>query len=182
MPVMRIRSSRLATAGLALCICLLLTVTACNQSATPMSPSSSSAPSSVTATQALTSVIRGLDAAIYGYGIVGSHLSGSEQKKAKKAMTTLNRQRLSFMLVVGAQVNPEAVAYQIPFPVTDSNSAKRLAALLEITLIPLFTTAAQATTGPVQTAALLAKTKAAARAAIWAGTPTAPVPTTSTPN
>jgi len=162
---------------------VLITLSACSASdQTDKDSLSSSVPTSQGTEQALTSVIRGLDAAIYGYGIVGSHLSGSEQKKAKKAMTTLNRQRLSFMLGVGAQVNPEAVAYQIPFPVTDSKSAKKLAAMLEITLIPLFTTAAQATTGPVQAAALLAKTKAAARAATWAGTPTVPMPTANTPN
>ena len=164
-------------------ITALITLSACSTSSQTLEGSPpNSAPSSNAATQALTSVIRGLDAAIYGYGIVGSHLSGTEQRQAKKAQTVLNRQRVAFILAVGAQVNPEAVAYQIPFPVTDSTSAKKLAAMLEVKLIPLFTTAAQVTTGPIKAATLLAKTQASARAATWAETPAVPYPTEGTLN
>lgn len=167
---------------LAVCVIVPLGLTACNQ-ATPTTPTSeSAAPTASDATAALTNAIHGIDAAIYGYGIVGAHLTGSVQKKANRAIATLNRQRLLFMLALGTQIDATAVAYQLPFPVTDSATAKRLAALLEVKLIPLFNAAVSATTGPVNIAAQSATAKATARAAVWAGTSTTPAPNVSATN
>lgn len=159
-----------------------LGLTACNQATPTTPPSESTALSTSDATSALTNAIHGIDAAIYGYGIIGAHLAGSEQKKANRAIATLNRQRLTFMLAVGKQIDAPAVAYQLPFPVTDSATAKKLAALLEAKLIPLFNTAVSATTGPVNIAAQLAAAKATARAAMWAGASTTPATKVSATN
>lgn len=158
----------------------MLCVTACSQSPTPDATSTVATASSSDVTGSLTSAIQGIDAAIYGYGIVGAHLTGSEQKKVLRAMAALTRQRLAFMLAVGSQVNASAVAYELPFAVTDQVSAKKLGAQLEVRLIPLFNAVIADTTGPVNIAARLAKTKATARAAFWAGTSNNPAPNAST--
>ena len=163
-----------------LCASTLLGLTACSQEAAPSTSSTSSTQASADANQALTTAIHGIDAAIYGYGIAGAHLTGSEQKKAVRAIATLNRQRLAFMLAVGSQVNATAVAYDIPFSVTDSATAKKLAALIEVKLIPLFSAVVTSTDGPTKLAAQIAKSKATARAAVWAGAPiSTPSPTAS---
>jgi hypothetical protein len=167
---------------LAIFVTAPLGLTACNQP-TPTTPTSeNAAPSTSDSTPALTNAIHGIDAAIYGYGIVGAHLAGSEQKKANRAIATLSRQRLTFMLALGNQINATAVAYQLPFPVTDSATAKKLAALLEVKLIPLFNAAVSATTGPVNIAAQMAAAKATARAAAWAGASTTPAPEVNATN
>ena len=88
--------------------------------------------------------------------------------------------QLAFILAVGSQVNATAVAYEIPFSVSDSTTAKKLAALLEVKLIPLFSDVVASTDGPIKVAAQIAKTKATARAAAWAGTPmSTPAPNAS---
>lgn len=183
MPVLSSHSPRVIAASLLLLVSTLLGLAGCSQESATPTATNSATRSTTDSDQSLTNAIRGIDAAIYGYGIVGAHLKGSEQNKAVRAVAALNRQRLAFMLAVGSQVDATAVAYEIPFPVTNNATAKKLAALLEVRLIPLFSAVVAATDGTTQVAAQIAKNKATARAAAWAGTPTlASAPSTSTSN
>jgi len=120
----------------------------------------------------LMQAIQGIDAVIYGYGVIGAYVSPSTQRKVQRAIATLNRERLTFELVLGQQINESAVAYQLPYPVTNSTSATSLAKLLEIRLIPLLNDVAKNSSGLTKTAAELASTKATKRAAGWSVTPT----------
>lgn len=174
------RSPKVIAIGLTLCVGALLGLAGCAQETAPSASDSGTAQPSTHVNQVLTNAIYGIDAAIYGYGIVGANLTGAEQKKAVRAVAALNRQRLAFILAVGSQVNATAVAYEIPFSVSDSATAKKLAALLEVKLIPLFSDVVASTDGPIKVAAQIAKTKATARAAAWAGTPmSTPAPNAS---
>lgn len=170
MPVLSSHSPRVIAASLLLLVSTLLGLAGCSQESATPTATNSATRSTTDSDQSLTNAIHGIDAAIYGYGIVGAHLKGSEQNKAVRAVAALNRQRLAFMLAVGSQVDATAVAYEIPFPVTNNATAKKLAALLEVRLIPLFNAVVTSTNEPTKGTALIAKNKATARAAVWAGT------------
>jgi hypothetical protein len=154
---------------------VLFTLSACSDvqdgSGAGLPSASVSAPVPSEAQPALTQAIQGIDAAIYGYGVIGAYLGRSDQKKAKQAIATLNRERLTFELVLGRQINEIAVAYELPNPVTDATSAKALAELLEMRLIPLFSDVATSATGITKTAAEVASAKATRRAAGWLPNP-----------
>lgn len=73
-------------------------------------------------------------AIVYGYGVVGAHLSGSTQERAAAALQVHEQRRDQLAaLITAARVNPVAAqpAYQTPFPVTGGGSAARLAVVLE---------------------------------------------------
>lgn len=179
MPIKTTRPTWVTLGSLTLITATLLSLTGCSQNPETGSAATVAVTGPSKAKDSLVAAIQGIDAAIYGYGIVGAHLAGNEQKKAVRAMTTLTRQRLTFMLAVGEQVDATAVAYELPFEVTNTASAKKLAAQLEVKLLPLLSAVIADTTGPVNAAARVAKTKASARAAVWAGAPLSPTPSTS---
>jgi hypothetical protein len=163
------------SAGVATIFLVIFSLSACSnaQVGSGTDPVSTSA-STLAASQAgpaLKQAIQGIDAAIYGYGVIGAYVSRADQNKVERAIATLNRERLTFELALGLQINERAVAYQLPNPVTDSASAKALAELLEMKLLALFNDVAKNSTGLTKKAAELASTKATNRAAGWITTP-----------
>ena len=73
-------------------------------------------------------------AAVYGYGIVGAMLKGSEQADARSDWTAhrVARDTLEAALAkLGATPVAASPAYALPFAVTGAASAARLAAALE---------------------------------------------------
>lgn len=73
-------------------------------------------------------------AAVYGYGVVGAMLAGGEQADARADWTAhrVARDTLESMLTkLGATPVAASPAYALPFAVTGSKSAARLAAALE---------------------------------------------------
>jgi hypothetical protein len=73
-------------------------------------------------------------AASYGYGIVGAHLSGADQAAATTDWVAHMRTRdqLAKMISVrGGRPVPAAVAYQLPGPVHSAAQAEALAVTLE---------------------------------------------------
>jgi hypothetical protein len=73
-------------------------------------------------------------AAIYGYGVVGAHLTGPTQTAARAAEAAHRDRRDAVSLRIAASNAtpiPAAPAYTLPFPVTDAPSAMRLAVTLE---------------------------------------------------
>jgi hypothetical protein len=73
-------------------------------------------------------------AAIYGYGVLGAHLTGSLERAAQQdwAVHQVARDTLENKLtLLGAQPVPAQDAYQLPFPVGAVPAAVSLAAFLE---------------------------------------------------
>jgi hypothetical protein len=73
-------------------------------------------------------------AAVYGYGVVGAMLAGSEQADARADWTAhqVARDTVEAALTkLGATPVSASPAYALPFAVTSANTAARLAATLE---------------------------------------------------
>lgn len=88
---------------------------------------------SVTALQA---ALAAEQAASYGYGIVGSHLTQSARQFAEAAADCVAHERARDSLVamitaLGATPGPEAVAYRLPMSVRTAADAVSLAIILE---------------------------------------------------
>lgn len=86
------------------------------------------------AVAALQTALAAENAAIYGYGVAGAYLSGSLGSLAEADWHAhlLARDSLQSMIsALGATPAAAAVAYSLPFKVSDSASASRLAAYLE---------------------------------------------------
>ena len=83
---------------------------------------------------ALQAALAAEDAAVFGYGVAGAHLTGSSQAAAGQDWTGHNEARdtLASMIVrLGAvPVAPQAF-YQLPLRVHDAATARALAAYLE---------------------------------------------------
>jgi hypothetical protein len=86
------------------------------------------------ATRALRAALAAEQAAIYGYGVVGSHLAGTARALATTDWTAhqVAADQLTALLQGrGATPGPAAVAYQLPHAVSTAAQALRLAAVLE---------------------------------------------------
>jgi len=83
---------------------------------------------------ALQNALAAEQAASYGYGIVGAHLSGARQAEATTDWIAHMRARDALTAMIsarGAQPVPASVAYQLPAPVSSAAQAEALAATLE---------------------------------------------------
>lgn len=86
------------------------------------------------AEEALRAALAAEHAAIYGYGIVGAHLSGLRQNRAHEAGNAHRaaRERLRAMIrATGTSPPPAASDYALPNRVTEAESAVHLAVRLE---------------------------------------------------
>ena len=83
---------------------------------------------------ALQAALAAEHAAVYGYGVVGAMLAGTEQADARTDWTAhqVARDTLAAMLTrLGATPVAASPAYKLPFPVTSASTAAKLAATLE---------------------------------------------------
>ncbi len=83
---------------------------------------------------ALQAALAAENAAIFGYGVAGAHLTGSRWAAAQQDWTEHNQARdtLAAMIAgLGAAPVPAQAFYQLPFRVRDATSAMALAAYLE---------------------------------------------------
>jgi hypothetical protein len=121
-------------------------------------------------TDALAAALVAEHAAIYGYGVLGAHLSGAPLAQAQQAEAA-HRARRDALLVrlAEAGVSPPApaVAYSLPFPVTDPASAQKLAVQLEERTAAIWRVALGPTSGDQRKVALDALVDGALRAARW---------------
>jgi len=121
-------------------------------------------------TEALSAALVAEHAAIYGYGVLGAHLSGAALVQAQHAEAA-HRSRRDDLLVrlTAAGIAPPAAAaaYALPFPVTDAASAQRLAVQLEERTAAIWRVALGPTSGDERKAALNALVDGALRAARW---------------
>ena len=145
------------------------------------SPASSGASSSgavsavqaVQAVQALQAALAAEDAAIFGYGVAGAHLSGSRKAAAEQDWTGHNEARdtlTSMISALGAAPTPAQAFYQLPFSVDDAASAAKLAAYLEDGVTRAYLGLVAVSGQKWRTFGALAMQAAAGRAAFWRGT------------
>jgi hypothetical protein len=121
-------------------------------------------------TDALSAALVAEHAAIYGYGVLGAHLSGPALTQAQQAEAAHRTRRDDLLVRLSAAgVTPPAgsVAYGLPFPVTDAESAQKLAVQLEERTAAVWRVALGPTSGDQRKMALDALLDGALRAARW---------------
>ncbi|MBP0456168.1 DUF4439 domain-containing protein [Streptomyces montanisoli] len=111
-------------------------------------------------------------AAVYGYGVVGGRVGSAGRAEANAAYTAHLARRDALRRAVralGGTPKAAAAAYDLPFPVTDPDSAGRLAAQLEDKVADVYSDLVRAATGDARGDAAAALSDAAVRAARWRG-------------
>ena len=109
-------------------------------------------------------------AASYGYGVVGSHLTGSKFTAATADCVAHERGRdaLTAMIAArGGRPRPAAAAYQLPVTVTTSNQAMALAIMLERQVTAAYLGLVAVSEPVLRTFAAQNMRDAAVRAAHW---------------
>ena len=122
---------------------------------------------------ALQAALAAENAAIYGYGIAGAYLSGSLATAARSDWHAhlLARDSLQSMIsALGATPAAAAVAYSLPFAVSDSASASRLAAYLEDGVTSAYLEVVGVASPSLRAFGAQAMRDPASRAARWSGT------------
>ncbi|MEO6712625.1 MAG: ferritin-like domain-containing protein [Mycobacteriales bacterium] len=124
-----------------------------------------------TPTEALQLALAAEHATIWGYGVVGAQLSGREQPLARAADKAHRTRRDLLISALGSRVPsppPTASSYELPFPVQDAASARRLAVHLEERLAAVWRAALAAVTDlPDRQLAVSALIDAATRGVQW---------------
>jgi hypothetical protein len=126
----------------------------------------------VAAVAALQTALAAEDAAIFGYGVAGAHLSGSRQSTAERYWTGHNEARDTLTAMIsGLGASPVAAQafYQLPFPVHDAASAMKLAAYLEDGVTRAYLGIVAVSDQRLRIFGALAMQSAAERAAYWRG-------------
>jgi hypothetical protein len=127
----------------------------------------------VQALQALQAALAAEDAAIFGYGVAGAHLSGSRKSAAEQYWTGHNEARdtLTAMIsALGATPVAARALYQLPFEVHDAASAAALAAYLEDGVTRAYLGVVAVSDQRLRTFGALNMQGSAERAAFWRGT------------
>ena len=126
----------------------------------------------VQARPALQAALAAEDAAIFGYGVAGAHLSGTRKTAAEQAWTDHNEARDTLTAMISALGGTPVAAqafYQLPFEVTDATSAVKLAAYLEEGLTRAYLGLVAVSETRLRTFGALAMQGPAERAAFWRG-------------
>jgi hypothetical protein len=85
--------------------------------------------------EALQEALAAEQAIVYGYGVLGAHLSGTQEAYAMQRLTShmLRRDKLAAAITAdGATPVLARVAYALPFPVDNQASARELGGHLEL--------------------------------------------------
>jgi uncharacterized protein DUF4439 len=121
---------------------------------------------------ALQAALAAEDAAIFGYGVAGAHLSGKSQSAAEQDWTRHNEARdtLTAMIsALGATPIAALPSYRLPFAVHDAASAEALAAYLEDGVTRAYLGVVAVSDRQLRTFGALAMQVCAQRAAFWRG-------------
>ena len=122
---------------------------------------------------ALQAALAAEDAAIFGYGVAGAHLSGNRKSAAEQDWTGHNEARdtLTAMIsALGAAPAAGQAFYRLPFQVNDAASAAKLAAYLEEGVTRAYLGMVAVSDRRLRTFGALAMQNSAERAAFWRGT------------
>jgi hypothetical protein len=125
------------------------------------------------AVPALQATLAAENAAIFGYGVVGAHLTGSSQTTAGQYWTGHNQARDTLTAMIsglGAVPAAAQASYRLPFRVHDSASAMKLAAYLEDGVTQAYLGLVAVSDRRLRRYGALAMQQAAQRAAFWRGT------------
>jgi Domain of unknown function (DUF4439) len=123
---------------------------------------------------ALESALAAEDAASYGYGIVGAHLSGTAFSLATADCVIHEKARdalFAMITALGATPQPAAVAYRLPITVNTTAEAASLAVDLELSVVAGYVPLAGAKEQALRKLAATQMQDAAVRAARWGATP-----------
>jgi Domain of unknown function (DUF4439) len=121
---------------------------------------------------ALQAALAAEDAAIFGYGVAGAHLSGSSRSAAERDWTGHNEARDALAAMIselGAVPVAAQAFYQLPFAVRDQASARTLAANLEDGVTRAYLGVVAVSDRRLRTFGALAMQGSAERAAYWRG-------------
>jgi hypothetical protein len=121
---------------------------------------------------ALQAALAAEDAAIFGYGVAGAHLSGRSQSAAEQDWTRHNEARDTLTAMISALgATPVAALpfYRLPFAVHDAASAVALAAYLEDGVTRAYLGVVAVSDRQLRTFGALAMQVGAQRAAFWRG-------------
>jgi hypothetical protein len=152
-------------------------------SSTPVTPPSTPAPTTPAPVPAASVVVAaqaalaGEHACVFGYGVVGAHLRGGEERAAREALARHRSRRddlSAHIRALGAEPVAALASYALPFPVGDAAGARELAGLLEQRLVGLYVDLVGA--GPevdLREVAARSAVDAASRATRWSATATA---------
>jgi hypothetical protein len=125
-----------------------------------------------TGVSALQAALAAEDAAVYGYGVAGAHLTGGGQQAAAQDWTAHREARDTLAAMISALGGTPTAAqafYQLPFAVRDASSAKALAAYLEDGVTRAYLAVVALTDQRLRTFGALAMQVPAQRAAFWQG-------------
>jgi Domain of unknown function (DUF4439) len=121
---------------------------------------------------ALQAALAAENAAIFGYGVAGAHLTGSSQAAARQDWTGHNEARDALAAMISRLGAAPAAAqpfYQLPFPVHDAASARALAARLEDGVTRAYLALVAVGDQQLRRSGAMAMQGAAQRAAFWRG-------------
>ncbi|WP_338895808.1 ferritin-like domain-containing protein [Streptomyces sp. TG1A-60] len=111
-------------------------------------------------------------AAVYGYGVVGGRIGEARRSEAREAYDAHRARRDELTRAVrdlGGKPVAAAAGYTLPFQVTDSDSAVRLAVELEERVAGVYSDLVRASEGDRRGAAAEALREAAVRTVRWRG-------------
>jgi hypothetical protein len=121
---------------------------------------------------ALQAALAAENAAIFGYGVAGAHLTGSSQAAAERDWTGHNQARDTLAAMISGRGAAPAAAqafYQVPFRVHDAASAMALAARLEDGVTRAYLGLVAVSDRRLRHFGAMAVLSAAQRAAFWRG-------------
>jgi hypothetical protein len=121
---------------------------------------------------ALQAALAAEHAAVYGYGVVGGRIRQERRAEARTAYDAHRARRDALVREVrdlGGTPVAAAAGYALPFPVTDSDTAVRLAAELEERVAGVYSDLVRAAEGGRRGTAAAALREAAVRAVRWRG-------------
>jgi hypothetical protein len=122
--------------------------------------------------KALQAALGAEHAAVYGYGVVGGKIGEARRDEAQAGYDAHRARRDELVRAVrdlGGKPAAANAAYALPFPVTDADSAVRLAAELEEGVAGVYSDLVRASEGDRRRAAAEALREAAVRAVRWRG-------------
>jgi hypothetical protein len=128
---------------------------------------------SVSLAQAMQAALAAENAAIFGYGVAGAHLSGARKTAAEQDWTGHNEARDTLTTMISALGATPAAAqayYRLPFAVHNATTATALAAYLEDGVTRAYLGLVAVTGEKWRTFGALAMQTSAQRAAFWRGT------------
>lgn len=119
----------------------------------------------------LSAALAAEEAAIYAYGPVGVHLDAEGERSAARATETAHRNRrdalVSRLAALSASTAPAPAGYALPFPVTDRETALKLAIAIEDAVAATWRAALAVTQDADRAMSVDALTDAAVRATRW---------------